>query len=76
MRYHETELVHSNEYKLYCMCNEMKQHLSKLVMLFTQIIFKEGIMDVGLPPKPNLFLHEIISQILLFGIIEFNSCLF
>ena len=23
-------------------------------------------MDVGLPPKPNLFLHELNSQILLF----------
>ena len=48
------------------------------IMHFTQIIFKENVTDVGLPPKLNLFFNELILQIscFFFGIIELHSCLF
>ena len=40
------------------------------IMHFTQIILKENIMDVGPPPKPNWFLHELIHNFYYFGIMK------
>ena len=44
---------------------------SKFILILKKILF-----DVGPPPKPNLFLHVRIPITPLFGITEFNSCLF
>ena len=48
MRYHEIELVHNNEYKIYHMCHKMEWNRSISIKHYTQIIFKENkIMDIG-----------------------------
>ena len=55
MQYHETGLVHNKEYKIYRMCHKTKQEIINGIMHFTRVIFKENIIDVEPPPKPNLF---------------------
>ena len=45
------------------------------IMHFTQIIFKENVTDVGLPPKLNLFFNELILQISCFFFLELLNCI-
>ena len=39
-------------------------------MHFTWHVFKENIMDVGLPPKPKLLLYELVQWVPLFEIMK------
>ena len=53
--YHETGLVHKNEYKIRPMRHKIEHNPSMPIMHFTQIIFKENIMDVGPHQSPIYF---------------------
>ena len=49
------KFVHNNEYKIHLMRHKIEQKPSMSIMHFTQIIFKENIMDIVFPLKPILF---------------------
>ena len=54
----KTRLVYNDKCKKFH--TKPNQNQTKSIMQFTWIIFERNVMNVGSPPKPNLFCYELI----------------
>ena len=43
-----------------CVTKQSKKSLIANIALHVNLVFKENTIDVGLPPKPDIFLHDLI----------------
>ena len=64
-RYHETELVFNNEYKIYHM-HVKEQDKDQTIFIKYTISNQKRKLICGAPIKAQFILHELVSQIPLF----------